>query len=88
MKFEIEMTVLRKTGVLDPVGEEIKKALHALGFRDIKEVKFGKYWNFGVVGSNRNEVEGIFAKAAEVEPKIYNPQLERYHITSIKRVRN
>ena len=37
-----EVTVMLKTGVLDPQGKAIGQALHALGFAGVGEVRQGK----------------------------------------------
>jgi phosphoribosylformylglycinamidine synthase len=36
------VTVMLKTGVLDPQGKAIGQALHSIGFEDVGEVRAGK----------------------------------------------
>ncbi|MBI2067293.1 MAG: phosphoribosylformylglycinamidine synthase subunit PurS [Deltaproteobacteria bacterium] len=41
MKAKIYITL--KSGVLDPQGKAVEQALSSLGFREVKDVRIGKY---------------------------------------------
>ncbi len=37
------MYITLKEGVLDPQGKTVQKSLHAIGFKDVSDVRVGKY---------------------------------------------
>jgi len=45
-----------KKGVLDAQGKTTHKALHSLGFHNVKEVRVGKLIELQIEGDNREEV--------------------------------
>ena len=71
------ITVTLKSGVLDPQGLTIQKALDQMGYHDFVSVRSGKFFEL--------EVE---AEAAEIDRKIdevcskllANPVIERYRV--------
>ncbi len=71
MKAKIE--VFLKSGVLDPQGETIKRALHTLGYNQIKDVRQGKVFYIEVEGENAEKVIEEIAKRV-----LANPVIEDY----------
>ncbi len=79
MKANVYVTL--KQEVLDPQGDAVKRALHALDFRDVKRVRIGKLIEI--------ELDGNDPKAASAELKtmceklLANPVIEdvRFEIT-------
>jgi phosphoribosylformylglycinamidine synthase len=67
-----------KDGVLDPQGLTIKKALDDLGYRGIKEVRSGKFFQIVLDGSVRNSsLEYI----SEISDKLLaNPVIEKFEV--------
>ncbi|HZV21463.1 MAG TPA: phosphoribosylformylglycinamidine synthase subunit PurS [Hyphomicrobiales bacterium] len=76
MKARIIVTL--KDGVLDPQGRAIARALHALGFKSVEEVRQGKLIevNFGA------ESEAAARKEANAmcEKLLANPIVENYRV--------
>jgi phosphoribosylformylglycinamidine synthase subunit PurS len=77
MKAKIYVTL--KTSVLDPQGKAIHHALNTMGYRGVKEVRQGKYFEVALDGDltaeeARFEVERI---AREV---LSNPVIEEYRV--------
>jgi len=48
--------VMLKKSVLDPQGQAVQKALHALGYKNVPDVRIGKYLEVKVDGSDRDAV--------------------------------
>jgi len=48
--------VMLKKSVLDPQGQAVQKALHALGYKNVPDVRIGKYLEVKVDGSDRDVV--------------------------------
>ena len=45
---KIKVTVTLKDGVLDPQGKAIQQTLNGMSFKDVKEVRQGKYFDIEV----------------------------------------
>lgn len=41
--FRVEIRVMPRAALLDPQGQAVEHALHALGFADVAEVRVGKH---------------------------------------------
>lgn len=72
------ITVTLKTGVLDPQGRAIQKALHALGFGGVEDVRQGKYLEVTV---NAPDEEAARAQVdAMCRQLLANTVIENYHV--------
>lgn len=76
MKVKVHVTL--KKSVLDPQGETIRKGLLSLGYKNVEQVRQGKYFELSVAGK----------RSAEAEEQIHqmcvkllsNPVIEDYKI--------
>jgi phosphoribosylformylglycinamidine synthase PurS subunit len=67
-----------KGGVLDPQGTTIRRALHDMGYKNIKEVRSGKFFEIELDGDGSKEA---LRTLEEVCRKLLaNPVIERYEI--------
>jgi phosphoribosylformylglycinamidine synthase len=72
------ITVTLKSGVLDPQGRAIAKALHALGFADVEDVRQGKYLEVTVAAEDEAAAKAqIEAMCREL---LANTIIENYHV--------
>jgi phosphoribosylformylglycinamidine synthase len=55
LKAKVYVTL--KTGVLDPQGKAVEQALHALGFKEVGDVRIGKYLEIALNGATREDAE-------------------------------
>ncbi len=80
MKAKVYITL--KPGLLDAQGKTVKSALDSLGFRNIKEVRMGKYieidLNGAKVASAKSDVEKMCQKL------LANPIIENYRVEFTK----
>lgn len=76
MKARIEITL--KTGVLDPQGLAVQRALGRLGFKGLNEVRQGKFIEIDLAADNEKDARN---KADEMCRKLLaNPVIEDYRI--------
>lgn len=55
MKATVYVTI--KQDVLDPQGKAVQGALNAMGFKEVQEVRIGKYMELELDTDNREEAE-------------------------------
>ena len=55
--FSATVYVTLKSGVLDPQGEAVKHALHALGYPEVQDVRLGKFMQLTLEGKDKPELE-------------------------------
>lgn len=84
-RFEGEVVVKLKEGVNDPPGNEVKRALHILGFTDVVGVKIGKLVSLTLQTDSSAQARDIIRQATE--KLLCNPVMERYDITYVRRLR-
>jgi phosphoribosylformylglycinamidine synthase PurS subunit len=66
-----------KEGVLDPQGLTIKRALEDMGYKDIDEVRSGKFFEIRLKSKSKKESE---EKIDQICHKLLtNPVIERYN---------
>ena len=87
MTIEVDVTIKLKRGVADPEGENTKKALNLLGFRDVRSVKSMKTFRIEVEeepekGSDEEKVkQGVEEMCRKL---LANPVIHDYYITVVK----
>ena len=74
MKARIYVTL--KRGVLDPQGKAVCTGLHQLGYREVTDVRIGKYMEVSLGGLPRQEAEKRLH--AMCEKLLANPVIEDY----------
>ena len=75
---KISIIVTLKKDVLDPQGKTIKKALEGMNFKNINDVRQGKYFELDIDEKNPKNVE---EKAEEIFKKLLtNLVIEDYKI--------
>ncbi len=67
---KVRVLVRPKSGILDPQGEAVRRALPALGFEGVKSVHIGRLVEMEV--DNADEVEGMCKRL------LANPTIEEY----------
>ncbi|MFN2595243.1 MAG: phosphoribosylformylglycinamidine synthase subunit PurS [Actinomycetota bacterium] len=78
MTFRAHVTVTLKDGIADPQGQTIERALPALGFKGVTDVRVGKHIEV--------QIDAVDKEAAEValdemsKAFLANPVIESYRI--------
>ncbi len=79
MHFSAYVTVMPKTGIADPQGQTIEKALPALGYDGVSGVTVGKHIVLQLDAADPDEAR---SKVAEMcERLLANPVIESYEVT-------
>ena len=84
---ELNVTIKLKHGVADPEGENTKKALNLLGFRDVRSVKSLKSFRIEIVPGEgeREDEEKVKLEVEEMCRKLLaNPVIHDYDISVVK----
>jgi phosphoribosylformylglycinamidine synthase subunit PurS len=72
----VKIFVSLKTGVLDPQGKALERSLHSLGYREVKDVRMGKYLELDVDATSTETAE---TRVREMCHKLLtNPVIEDY----------
>lgn len=80
LKANIYVTL--KEGVLDPQGEAVKKSLHVLDYREVDEVRIGKFIEVWLEGEDKEQAQ---AKLAIMSDKLLaNPVIEDYRVELVE----
>ena len=79
---KISVIVTLKRDVLDPQGKTIKKALEGMNFKNINDVRQGKYFEIDIDEKNQKKAE---EKADEMCKKLLaNLVIENYKIIGLR----
>ena len=72
----VKIFVCLKGGVLDPQGKAVERSLHSLGYKEVKDVRMGKYLEVDLEAASRQAAE---ARIREMCDKLLaNPVIEDY----------
>ncbi len=76
--FRVEVRVMPRASLLDPQGQAVEHALHALGFADVDRVRVGKHLVFEVEADSREEA--LTRARAMCDRLLANPVTEDYDL--------
>ena len=76
--FEVKITVELKKGVSDPEGANTLKALHLLGFENVKNAKTIRTFDLLIDGDNKNNVTKDVEQMCQ--RLLTNPVIHTYEI--------
>ena len=77
--YRVEVRVMPRAALLDPQGQAVERALHALGFEDVARVRVGKHLELDVDAASGDEAQ---ARArAMCDRLLANPVTEDFAVT-------
>lgn len=76
MRFSVAVDIMPKEGISDPQGQTIERALPALGYEGIEEVRVGKRIEFVIDAPGENQATAIVRRACE--SFLSNPVIEDF----------
>jgi phosphoribosylformylglycinamidine synthase len=80
-QFRVAVHIVPRRGVLDPQGQAVADALHALGFADVGDVRVGRHI---VIGMNADAPQAAEQAARAMCDKfLANPVTEDYEIAGV-----
>ncbi|HYI44432.1 MAG TPA: phosphoribosylformylglycinamidine synthase subunit PurS [Actinomycetota bacterium] len=68
-----------KQGIADPQGQTIERALPALGYRGVKNVRVGKVIELELQAESPQEAQGLVSEMCE--RLLANPVIESFEVT-------
>ncbi|HPD19211.1 MAG TPA: phosphoribosylformylglycinamidine synthase subunit PurS [Candidatus Goldiibacteriota bacterium] len=75
-----KIIVTLKDDVLDPQGKTVKNALTKMGYKDVKDVRIGKYIEIEINGNDKKEK--LKKEIDEICDKLLaNPNIEKYEFS-------
>jgi len=77
-RYRVEVRVMPRATLLDPQGQAVEHALHALGFGDVGEVRVGKHLVLEVQADSRDEA--LAHARAMCDRLLANPVTEDYDL--------
>lgn len=77
-RYRVEVRVMPRATLLDPQGQAVEHALHALGFGDVGEVRVGKHLVLEVQADSREEA--LAHARAMCDRLLANPVTEDYDL--------
>jgi phosphoribosylformylglycinamidine synthase PurS subunit len=81
MRFEAQLVVSLKDGLLDPQGKAVEGALPALGWDNVDHVRVGKYIQLVIEASDRDAAEAQVRSMAQ--RFLSNPVIEDFRLVSV-----
>jgi phosphoribosylformylglycinamidine synthase len=79
MAFVANVNVMLKEGIADPQGQTIERALPALGFSGVADVRVGKRIRLAVDAANEQEARDRVQQMCE--RLLSNPVIESFEVT-------
>jgi len=76
--FRVEVRVMPRAALLDPQGQAVEHALHALGFGEVAQVRMGKHLVLELKAATRDEA--LARARAMCDRLLANPVTEDYDV--------
>ena len=77
--YTVKVYVTYKDSVLDPQGEAVKGAVHRMGFKEIEEIRMGKYFEIKV-NKGKQSIDEIIETICDQLLANVNMEMYRYEI--------
>jgi phosphoribosylformylglycinamidine synthase subunit PurS len=66
-----------KNGVLDPQGKAVERSLHTLGYKEVQDVRVGKFVELNLQAGSRGAAEDRIREMCD--RLLANPVIENFH---------
>jgi phosphoribosylformylglycinamidine synthase PurS subunit len=73
----VKIFVSLKSGVLDPQGKAVEQSLHTLGYKEVQDVRMGKFVELNLQADSREAAEGRIREMCD--KLLANPVIENFH---------
>jgi phosphoribosylformylglycinamidine synthase PurS subunit len=73
----VKIFVSLKSGVLDPQGKAVEQSLHTLGYKEVQDVRVGKFVELNLQANSREAAEGRIREMCD--KLLANPVIENFH---------
>jgi phosphoribosylformylglycinamidine synthase subunit PurS len=72
----VKIFVSLKKGVLDPQGKAVEQSLHTLGYKEVQDVRIGKFVELNLQAGSREVAEGRIREMCD--RLLANPVIENF----------
>ena len=79
MKFNVEVNVEFRAGILDPQSQAIGGAIASMGYKSVEKISMGKRFNLVVVEENKDKA--VVTVEELCKKLLANPVIENYNYT-------
>ena len=81
--FQAKIVVTLRKSILDPQGKAVEHGIHSLGYRNVEDVRIGKFIELHVDAATKEEAERVAKEACQ--KLLANPVMEdfSYEVTSL-----
>ena len=73
----VKIFVSLKNGVLDPQGKAVERSLHTLGYKEVQDVRVGKFVELNLQAGSREAAEDRIREMCD--RLLANPVIENFH---------
>ena len=73
----VKIFVSLKEGVLDPQGKAVEQSLHSLGYKEVQDVRVGKFVELNLQAASREAAEDRIREMCD--RLLANPVIENFH---------
>ncbi|HEX6438813.1 MAG TPA: phosphoribosylformylglycinamidine synthase subunit PurS [Candidatus Binatia bacterium] len=73
----VKIFVSLKKGVLDPQGKAVEQSLHSLGYKEVQDVRVGKFVELDLQAGSREAAEDRIREMCD--KLLANPVIENFH---------
>jgi phosphoribosylformylglycinamidine synthase subunit PurS len=73
----VKIFVSLKNGVLDPQGKAVEQSLHTLGYKEVQDVRVGKFVELNLQAGSREVAEERIREMCD--KLLANPVIENFH---------
>jgi phosphoribosylformylglycinamidine synthase subunit PurS len=73
----VKIFVSLKNGVLDPQGKAVEQSLHSLGYKEVQDVRVGKFVELNLQAGSREVAEDRIREMCD--RLLANPVIENFH---------
>jgi phosphoribosylformylglycinamidine synthase subunit PurS len=73
----VKIFVSLKNGVLDPQGKAVEQSLHTLGYKEVHDVRVGKFVELNLQADSREAAAGRIREMCD--RLLANPVIENFH---------
>jgi phosphoribosylformylglycinamidine synthase subunit PurS len=73
----VKIFVSLKNGVLDPQGKAVEQSLHTLGYKEVQDVRVGKFVELNLQAGSRKVAEERIREMCD--KLLANPVIENFH---------
>lgn len=84
-EFEVQVSIRRREGILDPQGQALEKSLQRLGFKGVNHVRVDKEIRLHLAAKNEADAEASAKKMCE--RLLANPVMEDALVDYVKPVK-